>query len=82
MIEKKNELFHSHFLPLSSFFSPSDVRQFFCIETKKKLLSVFIVHTRIQFMCNSVRHTPLNGNMAEGVERRKELVHTHTFLCV
>ena len=82
MIDKKNELvwtkaLATFFLPFS-FFSLSAficvARHFYCIETW-----LSSSYTRIQFILSSVRHTQLNGNMAVMVERRKELVHTHTF---
>ena len=88
-IDKKNELLGTEastifslpsFLPFSLSLSVPlymSVDNFYCIENWPSSS-----YTRIQFISSSVRHTQLNGNMAVVVERRKELVHTHTFLCV
>lgn len=50
--------------------------RFFCFEYWLSSSDI-----RIQFIFSSVRHTQLNGNTTVIVERRKELVHTHTFFC-
>ena len=88
MLDKKNELVHRQVLTT---FSPFSLHLSLSLSLSLVARHFFCVHnwlsssyTRIQFIFSSARHTQLNGNMPAIVERRKELVHTHTFsfLCV
>ena len=81
---QKHRLYFS-FLLFSLTLALPAVPLYICRSTVSIVLKIGRVHrthVAIQFISSSVRHTQLNGNMAVVVERRKELVHTHTFLCV